>query len=566
MRLHTVLTCFLIGASGTVYAQTPTIRTTADGVVNNASYAPSGLPNSSIAQGSIFAIFGSNLGGGTLAQQQSYPLSKTLNGTSVKVTVGGTAVDAIPIYTVASQIGVVLPSNTPTGTGTVTVTYNGQTSAPHAITVVPSSFGAFSLNQQGTGPAVITDANYVPITLTNSAKPGQPLILWGTGLGKGLGDDTAAPVTGNLQGLKVDLYVGGLTAPVSYAGRSGCCSGLDQIVFTVPAGVSGCNVSVIVVANDTVPSNTTTMSIGPNGGTCSDTNGLSQTDLTGILSGSNLRLGVISVGRSTTQTPAVTIPNGPTVGGGTTTSDSASAVFEKYTPQQIVASQGVFRQASIGSCIVSSFTGSSPSMVDPVMPAYLDAGPAITMTGGTSMQTLTRDATLGFYLTATPSTGSQTFIPSTGGTFNFTNGSGGADVGALQNASITLGAPITWTNMDQITTVPRTSDLLITWSGGNAGTYVEISGSSIIIGQNAASSLIVLFSCTAPVAAGRFSVPRAVLLQLPASSMQSAGGVSIPTGSLSVGNYANPMKFTATGLDAGYLSAYVTSGKSVTYQ
>ena len=42
-----------------VYAQ-PTIN--AGGTLNAASYAYQGLPNSSIAQGSIFVVFGTNMG------------------------------------------------------------------------------------------------------------------------------------------------------------------------------------------------------------------------------------------------------------------------------------------------------------------------------------------------------------------------------------------------------------------------------------------------------------------------------------------------------------------------
>jgi uncharacterized protein (TIGR03437 family) len=554
----------------TVAAAQPTIRSTPDGVVNNASYSPRGLPNSSIAQGSIFAVFGSNMGGASLAQQPSYPLQKTLAGTAVKVTVGGTSVDAIPIYTVATQVGVVLPSNTPTGDGTVTVTYNGQNSASHAITVVPSSFGTFSLNQQGSGPGVVTDANYAAFTLTNSAKPGQPIIIWGTGLGPITGDDAATPNPKNLTGIPVQVYIGGQLATAQYQGRSGCCAGLDQVIVTVPQGVSGCYVSLILVTNNSVPSNATTLPVAANGGTCSDTNGLSSSDLNAYINNpTGLKLGGVSVGRSLSTSAGVTVPGVGTIGGGTTKSDEASAYFVKYTPLQLVESKGLFQQASIGSCIVTTFSGNSSQVVDPVLPVYLDAGATINLTGGTTPQTLTRNAQYGFYSIPTPSgaTTTPTFIPDAGGTFTFNNGSGGADVGSLQNATIALGAPIVWTNMAQITDVTRTNDLPITWTGGNPGTYVQISGSSISLGADSSSTVVVIFSCTAPVAALQFTVPRAVLLQLPASSSVSSGGVSIPVpGSLAVGNYANPVKFTATGLDVGYASAYVTNSTSVNYK
>ncbi|MBM3814065.1 MAG: hypothetical protein FJW20_20755, partial [Acidimicrobiia bacterium] len=47
---------------------------------------------------------------------------------------------------------------------------------------VRNALGLFTLNGAGTGPAVITDANFNVITYTNAARPGQTVIAWGTGL------------------------------------------------------------------------------------------------------------------------------------------------------------------------------------------------------------------------------------------------------------------------------------------------------------------------------------------------------------------------------------------------
>jgi hypothetical protein len=81
------------------------------GILNGASYAVPGLPNSGIAQGSIFIVFGQNLGPATIVQVSRFPLptSNGLAGTSIKVTVGGTTVDAIMLYTLASQVAAVSP-------------------------------------------------------------------------------------------------------------------------------------------------------------------------------------------------------------------------------------------------------------------------------------------------------------------------------------------------------------------------------------------------------------------------------------------------------------------------
>ncbi len=556
----------------TCAAQTPVIRPGPDGIVNNASYAQRGLPNSGIAQGSIFAIFGDNLGPANLTTQPSYPLQKTLGGTSVKVTIAGTTRDAIPIYTIKGQVGAVLPSNSPLGVGDVTVTYNGQTSVAHAITIVANTFGIFALNQQGSGPASLTDASGGFITLTTSAKPGQTIVVWGTGLGAIATDDANDQSGGDLVNIPTQVLIGGKAATIRYHGRAPHIAGLDQLNVDIPAGVQGCYVSLVVLVNG-MASNSTTLPVMPNGGTCSDANGLSSTDLTAFLgNGGGVRLGSILVGRSVSQS-SITLPPGvqvPPGFGETTKSDDTTAFFVKYSPQQLTASQGLFRQASIGSCMVSTISLGSVRPVDPIQPVYLNAGPTITMTGGTTPQILTRDAQFGFYSLPTPAVGATapTFIPDAGGTFNFSNGAGGSDVGALQNASVSLGAPIVWTNMEQITNVNRSADLPITWSGGAANTSVIISGTSIFtnVANNLTSGVIVGFSCTAPATDHAFTVPLAVLLQLPPSTVIGGGGFSVPTGGLSVGNYSQPQKFTATGLDVGYLQAYSTSTKSVNYQ
>ena len=98
------------------------------GVENAASNIPPGLPNAGIAQGAIFSVYGSGLGPANLATAPAAFQSTTLSGTSVAVTVGSTTVNALMYYTSDGQVAALLPSSTPTGAGSVTVTYNGQTS------------------------------------------------------------------------------------------------------------------------------------------------------------------------------------------------------------------------------------------------------------------------------------------------------------------------------------------------------------------------------------------------------------------------------------------------------
>ena len=184
------------------------------------------------------------------------------------------------------QIAAILPSNVPVGTGTVQVAFTNTTpnlvSDPQPIKVVARSFGMFTWNQGGSGPAIVQnfiDAANTPTNgLLQAANPGQIGIIWGVGLGAvSPSAEIAGPAPGDMA-ITVDVYVGGKKANVTYRGRSGCCAGIDQIVFTVPPGLDGCYVSVAVVVNG-VLSNVGTMSIASSGTTCVEGTRLSAADL-----------------------------------------------------------------------------------------------------------------------------------------------------------------------------------------------------------------------------------------------------------------------------------------------
>src|ERR1039458_7961250 len=119
------------------------------GVYNAASWVPPKLPNSGIAQGAIFTVTGTGLGPSTLQQVQSYPLPTTqgLAGTTIQVTVGAVTGTCIMVYTFATQVAAILPSATPLGTGTLTLSYQGV-----AITVLAANFGTSTLNEGARGP------------------------------------------------------------------------------------------------------------------------------------------------------------------------------------------------------------------------------------------------------------------------------------------------------------------------------------------------------------------------------------------------------------------------------
>jgi uncharacterized protein (TIGR03437 family) len=529
-------------------------------VTNAASYISQDLPNGLLARGSFVVVKGSGLGPTGIVVNQSLPFPISLAGTSVRVTVGGTSVDGYMYYTSAAQIAFILPSQTPSGTGTITVTYNGQTSATAQVRVVDSAFGIFTLNQAGTGPGVFQNANTgtdQPVnTLTTSARPGQIVIIWGTGLGPVTTPNEAGqlPTAGDLPA-NVEVFVGGKRASVSYKGRSGCCIGLDQIVFTVPNDVpQGCYVPVVVRVNNVV-SNFTTMSIAQNGGTCTDVTGLTGAQIAAAQQSGTFRTGSIVLTRSALK---FSIP-----GAGTsfeTTTDTGSAGFVSYSLDQLLRSQGVgtgnSAGAAPGSCSVYTYSGQTPGVTDVVQPTPLDAGPQITVQGPKGTKQLLRRATGTYSETlSTPGTG---FPPAPGtefldpGQYTIT-GPGGAQVGAF-TARITLPQLLNWTNIDAITEINRANDLRVTWTGGDPAGYVLILGASASASGNGA-----VFVCMERTSAGQFSVPSYVLSVLPAT-----GSGTDSLGFLSVNSSTQPVSFTATGLDFGNVIG--TSGSSKTVQ
>jgi hypothetical protein len=150
-------------------------------------------------------------------------------------------------------------------------------------------------------------------------------------------------------------------------------------------------------------------------------------------------------------------------------------------------------------------------------------------------------------------------VPFEGGTFSFDNGSGGPDVGAFTTSfseSLTA-APFLWTNRPAITAVERANGQPVTWTGGLAGSHVHIFGySSVNEAAPVAFGIEVYtyFTCTAPVSAGQFTVPPAVLESLfPATS-----------GYLYVAN-ETIQRFSAPGLDLGVVLFGVGSGISVPF-
>jgi uncharacterized protein (TIGR03437 family) len=491
------------------------------GVANAASFAVAGQPNANIALGSMFVIFGTGLGPATLTQVSSYPLpaSQGLAGTSVNINTVSFAgqANAIMIYTSATQVAAIVPSSLNfTGTVVLTVTYNGRTSNSFFMHLTTSSFGAFTVNQSGLGAAVAqnynSDSDQPLNNLAAPAQPGQVVTLWGTGLGPVKGAENQGPLPGQLS-LSLQTYVGGQQAQLSYYGRSGCCSGVDQVVFTIPQGVAGCAVPVVVVING-IPSNTATIAVSPDGGACSDPLGTSSSDIQNGSANGTTRFANISLNHTDGGNPA----------------DSATAAFASTPFAKYAVSLG---GAPVpGSCLLIS--GSGNASFPPSPATALDAGTAIQVSGPGGGGQLAK-ANDGSY--------AGVLGPIQAGSYTV-SGSGGKDVGAF-SASLTVPSPITWTNRTSLTSITPGNSFSVNWTGGDPNSFVGVEGVAV----NQGTGLFGIFVCISPASAGTFTVPGYITAGLPAGQ-----GLVVTT------QNGAPSRFTASGLDQGYLTYASGSG------
>jgi uncharacterized protein (TIGR03437 family) len=542
-------------------------------VSNAGSYIAPNYPNGGVAHGGMFYVQAAPgsapLGACGLRVADKFPIATSMNGTSMKIAMGGQGFDVPMIHVLACSgtdqaVGIV-PSSVPAGVGTVTVTYNGHSgSAP--ITVLDRALGFFTINQGGTGTAIIQNYNsatdQVINTLATPAMPGQYEIAWGTGLGPDGNSDVDAPKPTDLP-INLELYVGGKLASVSYKGRSGCCAGLDQIVFQVPDGLDGCYVPVVAKIGNAV-SNFTTMSVSASGGACSDAGGLSASDIQAAQRNNKIRLGIMDLFRADIE--LVTGANT----GFVTRYDQASAVFTDLTFIDLLG-MPVREISTPGSCTV--WRGNADdSILDrpPILAPHinLDAG-TITVQGaaGSSAMNYRGDyysALLGAASSSEPPSGpgpTSGFLEPGSFTVSSPGGGpipGGKVIGAF-NAQIAVTAPPKFDNRFAVGDVQRGQGVTVNWSGVDAGAKVEIRGVSA---PNDPGAPAITFFCVEKADAGQFTIPPNVLLSLPAAGSSTAASGSALGLSVGVTGVA---RFTAPGVDAGLLRYSSVFGRSVSF-
>jgi uncharacterized protein (TIGR03437 family) len=203
-----------------------------------------------VAPGSWIEIYGSDLAvtarpwSGTDFTNRMAPT--ILDGTIVRI--GG--VVAPIAYISGGQVNALVPAGLGSGAQTLTVTTLIGTSAPVAIEVDATQPGIFApalLNVGGNqyAGAVLADGSYAMPAIdgipSRPVRAGETITLYGIGFGPvtpeapvGQIAGQASPIAGSLQ-----VFIGGATATVTYAGLAPNSVGLYQINVTMPAGVEG---------------------------------------------------------------------------------------------------------------------------------------------------------------------------------------------------------------------------------------------------------------------------------------------------------------------------------------
>ena len=506
MRARAIL--FLAAAA--LWGQPPAIRT--GGVVNAASRTPSVLPGGAIARGALFDIVGIRLG-------------SSARTTSVAVSARGASVRALLLAVSPRRIEARLPADAPLGDVSLTVTVDGAPGAPYAMKVESAAFGIFSRNQEGWGPGRVdnqeSNGSRSANNLRHSARPGQPVVLSGTGLGAS----------------RPEVWVGLQRAAV-IAVRRGTAGKGDEIAFRLPPNSpAGCFVPLQVRQPDAAPSNTVTLSIHAGNGPCEPP------PILPVAAWSGHTAGLVVVSRT------LRAPD--------STTDEGMAVFVSHEDQDQTLSP-LLLVPPLGTC--AAYTGAmafgpqpSPSAADALAPSAhstgRDAGPRITVARGNLRLSISPlpgapgvyKRLLGEQRGGRPGRGGPLFLEP--GEL-VVAGPGGAEVGPFA-VSVPAPEPFIWENRDSMGTVDRRLGATLRWRPLSQEGVVLIGLTSVDPSATAWGASY----CAAAGGSGTFTIPPSMLANLPAS--QPAPTVPEPVLWLSYLPFHNQQPLHASGLDNG---------------
>lgn len=216
------------------------------GVVNGASFV-SGV----VVPGSIFSVFGENL---ALRQvvASGAPLPDSIDGTFILI--NGRRV---PLFFVSpQQINGFVPYELILGVATLQISANGILGPPVGIDIARTLPGVFTFPSSGQG--IIQNQDFSLNGESNAARAGSVVIVYLTGIGAVNNPPPAgqpAPLS-PLSRATADFRasIGGLNAPVLFAGLTPGFIGLAQINVQVPTGLTAGPQQLVLFANNVTSS------------------------------------------------------------------------------------------------------------------------------------------------------------------------------------------------------------------------------------------------------------------------------------------------------------------------
>lgn len=226
--------------------------------VGRAELAPTGVVattsaasylDQALAAESISAVFGAGIAGTTVAAD-SLPLPSILGGTRVRIRDRAGVERTAPLFFVSpGQINLQIPAGTASGEAQLSIESGGTEIARGVALIQPTAPGIFTANADGVGvpagsalryrggnlvasqPLFLPDGltgRYLPATISlGEAGDESFLVLYGTGW------------RNRARLSEVAVRIGGIEAPVVYAGAQGTFAGLDQLNIIVPRELLG---------------------------------------------------------------------------------------------------------------------------------------------------------------------------------------------------------------------------------------------------------------------------------------------------------------------------------------
>lgn len=586
------LSLIVFSMARTLSAQTPNITAVLDGAALTAN----------LAQGSVFVVKGTGLSAAGVVLATAPAYQTILNGARITLTPasGGTALQMLMVYTYndggVNQLAAVIPSTVVPGVYDVRVVNGGATGAAFRANVVARKPGIVTSDGSGVGIAqatldgkLILQRNSVMGKIgdfeTRPAHPGDRMDLWGTGLGADVAADTGGTSGDQTAAGQIRVVLNGVDIVPAYAGRSQGFPGLDQIVFTIPAGVALRCDNTIQVRAGGVLSNPVTIATsaasatacpasnpGGAGGACptransGGSNPQTQAEVDEWAASGQLCSGGFSVSRLISYVTNFNAAGNPVT---ITRKDTSAASFSKVTGSDLTrylnntSPPPGFLAPAPGVCNMFSL-----NIVDPypnLTFVYLDAGNPLAVRGPNGARNLPRSTNsvgnIGYNADTGAGTPGNWMDP---GTYTFT-GPGSAVVGSFSGNHI-VPAEFVVTNASALGTINRAAGLTVTWTGGDSGTLVFITGSSYVTSATGTVTGA-SFQCYENNAVGRFAVPLSVLGQLPASGSFSAGTSSIfLPGSLGVSSITRQVRVPVPGIDVFSLTSSYNYAFTSLYQ